>query len=61
MKFVDAVGPGQIREFDADGRVLVFLRVAAEAFEPALFWHISSAQTCTIFFGTVKAPQSAVR
>ena len=44
---------GQIGEFDADRRMLVLLRIAAEAFEPSLFWHISSAHTCTIGSGTV--------
>ncbi len=36
MEFVHAVRARQIREFDADRRMLVLLRVAAEAFEPGI-------------------------
>src|SRR5438046_657940 len=34
VEFMDAVRAGQIGEFDADRRMLMLLRVAAEAFEP---------------------------
>ena len=36
MKFVDAAGAGEVGKFDPDRRVLVLLRIAADAGEPVV-------------------------
>ena len=61
VEFMHAARAGQVGEFDADRRMLMLLRVAAEASSQSLFRHISSAHTFTIGSGTVYGPFSAVR